>query len=78
MLIVLNTTYLINHNIKWKQKNQNQTYYFYNIINLDEFDVSKIKVDKKDLNDINIYYLGYEYKKKITECNIIKVLIRFI
>ena len=46
------------------------TYYFYNdIINLDEFDESKIKVDKKNFNDIDIYYLGYEYKKKITKCN---------
>ena len=26
---------------------------------------------KKDFNDIDIYYLGYEYKKKITECNVI-------
>ena len=52
---------------------KNRTYYFYNdIINLDEFDGSKIKVDKKDFNDIDIYYLGYEYKKKITECNVIK------
>ena len=40
---------------------KNRTYYFYNdIINLDEFDESKIKVDKKDFNDIDIYYLGYE------------------
>ena len=50
----------------------NRTYYFYNdIINLDEFDGSKIKVDKKDFNDIDIYYLGYEHKKKISECNVI-------
>ena len=47
---------------------KNRTYYFYNdVINLDEFDESKVKVDKKNFNDINIYYLGYEYKKKITE-----------
>ena len=26
---------------------------------------------KKKINDIGIYYLGYEYKKKITECNVI-------
>ena len=52
---------------------KNQTYYFYNdIIDLDEFDESKIKVDKKDFNDIDIYYLGYEYQKKITECNVMK------
>ena len=51
---------------------KNRTYYFYNdIINLDEFDESKIKVDKKDFNDIDIYYLGYEHKKKISDCNVI-------
>ena len=44
---------------------KNRNYYFYNdIIDLDEFDVSKIKVDKKDFNDVDIYYLGYEHKKK--------------
>ena len=49
---------------------KNRTYYFYNeIINLDEFDGSKIKVDKKNFNDIDVYYLGYKYQKKITECN---------
>ena len=49
---------------------KNRSYYFYNgIIDLDEFDGSKIKVHKKNFNDIDIYYLGYENKKKITECN---------
>ena len=49
---------------------KNQSYYFYNdIINLDEFDGSKIKAARKNFNDIDIYYLGYEHKKKITECN---------
>ena len=52
---------------------KNRTYYFYNyVINLEEFDDSKIEVDKKDFNDIDIYYLGYEYKKNITEFNVIK------
>ena len=50
---------------------KNRTYYFYNdIINFDEFYESK-KVDKKIFNDIDIYYLGYEHKKKISECNVI-------
>ena len=45
---------------------KNRTYYFYNdITDLDEFDGSKIKVDKKSFTDIDIYYLGYEYKKKL-------------
>ena len=51
---------------------KNRTYYFCNdIVDLDEFDGSKIKVDKKDFNDIDVYYLGYEHKKKISECNVI-------
>ena len=51
---------------------KNLTYYFYNdIVDLDEFDGSEIKVDKKKFNDIGIYYLGYKYKKKTTECNVI-------
>ena len=56
---------------KIKQINiKNRTNYFYNdVINLDEFDGSKIKVERKNFNDIDIYYLGCEYKKKITECN---------
>ena len=50
---------------------KNRTFYFYNgIINLDEFDESRIRVDKKDFNNIDIYYLGYEHKK-ISECNVI-------
>ena len=55
-----------------KERNiKNRIYYFYNDINLYEFDKSKIKVDKKDFKDIYIYYLGYEHKKKISECNAI-------
>ena len=52
---------------------KNRTYYYYNdIIDLDDFDESKIKADKKDFNDIDIYYLGCKYQKKIAECNVIK------
>ena len=43
---------------------KNRNYYFYNdIINLDEFE-RKIKVDKKDFNDKDIYYPGYIHKRK--------------
>ena len=50
--------YLIKQSYKMetiKQINvKNSTSYFYNdIINLDEFDESKIKIDKKDFNDID-------------------------
>ena len=49
---------------------KNRSYYFYNdIINLDEFDGSNKKADRKSFHDIDIYYLGYEHKEKITECN---------
>ena len=45
---------------------KNRTYYFYNdIINLDEFDGSKIKVDRKNFNDIDIYYLGMNIRIKL-------------
>ena len=38
---------------------KNRTEYFYNdIIDLDEFDGSKIKVDKEKFNEIHIYYLA--------------------
>ena len=51
---------------------KNRFYYFYNdIIDLDEFDESKIKVDKKDFNVIDIYYLGYEHREKNSECKVI-------
>ena len=33
--------------------------------------MSKIKVDKKDFSDMDIYYLGFEHKKKISEYNVI-------
>ena len=50
---------------------KNRSYYFYNdIMDFDEPDESKIKLDKKDFIGIDIYYLGYEYKTKITECNV--------
>ena len=45
---------------------KNRSHYYYNdIIDFDEFGESRIKIDKKDFNDIDIYYLGYEYKKKL-------------
>ena len=56
---------------KVKQINiKNRTYYFYNDqINLKDFDASLLKVDKKDYNEIDIYYIGYVTVKKIDNCN---------
>ena len=45
---------------------KNRTYYFYNdIINLDEFDGSKIKADRKNFNDIDIFILDMNIRKKL-------------
>ena len=52
---------------KVKQINiKNRTYYFYNDqINLTDFDARLLKVDKKDYNEITIYYIGYVTVKKL-------------
>ena len=39
---------------------KNWTYYFYNDqIDLKDFDARLLKIDKKDYNEIDIYYIGY-------------------
>ena len=49
---------------------KNRTYYFYNDrINLKDFDARLLKVDKKDYNEIDIYYIGYVTVKKIANCS---------
>ena len=48
---------------------KNQTYYFYNdIIDLENFDSSLLKLDKKSYKDIGIYNIGYITIKKIGNC----------
>ena len=38
----------------------NRTYYFYNDqIDLKDVDARLLKIDKKDYNEIDIYYIGY-------------------
>ena len=45
---------------------KNKTYYFYNNqINLKDFDAKLLKIDKKDYNEIDIYYIGYVTIKKL-------------
>ena len=45
---------------------KNRTYYFYNdIIDLDEFDGSKIKVDKKILMTLIFIILAVNVRKKL-------------
>ena len=53
-----------------KQLNiKNWTYYFYNdIIDLENFDSSLLKLDKKSYKDIGIYNIWYITIKKIGDC----------
>ena len=49
---------------------KNRTSYFYNDqIDLKEFDAKLLKIDKKDYNEIDIYYIGYVNIKKIGDYN---------
>ena len=49
---------------------KNRTYYFYNDqIDLKDFDARLLKIDKKDYNEIDIYYIGYVTIKKISDYN---------
>ena len=49
---------------------KNRTYYFYNDqIDLKDVDGRLLKIDKKDYNQIDIYYIGYLTIKKIGDCN---------
>ena len=45
---------------------KNRTYYFYNDqIDLKDFDARLLKIDKKDYNEIDIYYISYAPIKKL-------------
>ena len=47
---------------------KNWTYYFYNdIIDLENFNSSLLKIDKKSYKDIGIYNIGYITIKKIDD-----------
>ena len=49
---------------------KNRTYYFYDDqIDLKDFDASLLKVEKKDYNEIDIYYIGYVTFKEIANCS---------
>ena len=49
---------------------KNRTYYFYNDrIHLKDFDARLLKIDKKEYNDIDVYYIGYVTVKKVDNCN---------
>ena len=49
---------------------KNRTYYFYNDqIDLKDFDAKLLKIEKKDSNKIDIYYIGYVTIKKNGDYN---------
>ena len=49
---------------------KNRTYCFYNDqIDLKDFDGRLLKIDKKDYNQIDIYYIGYVTIKKFGDYN---------
>ena len=49
---------------------KNRTYYFYNDqINFKKFDAKSLKIDKKDYNEIDVYYIGYVTIQKIGDYN---------
>ena len=49
---------------------KNRTCYFYkDQINFKDFDTSFLKIDKKDQNEIDIYYIGYVTFKEIANYN---------
>ena len=50
-------------------KIKNRTYYVYSdIINIENFDSSLLKLDKKSYKGIGIYNIGYITIKKIADC----------
>ena len=50
--------------------NKNRSYCSYNNqINLKDFDASMLKIDKKDYEEIDIYYIGFVTLEEIANCN---------
>ena len=47
---------------------KNRSYYFCNdLINVSNFEAGNFKIDKKTWKDIDIYYIGYVDKAKLSE-----------
>ena len=54
---------------------KNRTYYFFNdMINIEEFDSSLLKIDKKSYKNIGIYYIGYITIKNISDYENINIV----
>ena len=48
---------------------KNPTYYFFNIIYIENLDPNNIKLDEKSYKNILIYYIGYVTRKKDQKFN---------
>ena len=49
---------------------KNRTYYlFHDMINIEDFDSSLLKIDKKSYRNIDIYCIGYIIVKSISDYN---------
>ena len=46
---------------------KNRTYYFYNVIDINNFEARLLKIDKKSYKNIDIYYIGYITINKIDD-----------
>ena len=58
---------------------KDRSYYFWNDqIWINNFDVKNLKLDKKSVMDINIYYIGYVTKKPEYNINSVNPLYLFI
>ena len=58
---------------------KSRSYYFYNdLINLKDFDPSLLKLDKKSVMDIVIYYISYVTKKPEYNIDSVNPLYLFI
>ena len=47
---------------------KNRTYYFYNDIDIKNFDARLFKIDKKSYKNIGIYNIGYVTITRIDDC----------
>ena len=58
-----------------KQLNiKNRTYFYNDLINLDGFDADLLKLDKKGVMNINVYYIGYVTKKPANDIDSVNPL----
>ena len=49
---------------------KNRTYYYFDdIIDIRKFESNLLKIDKKSHRDFDIYYIGYNTIKKLSNCN---------